>query len=131
MHLLKEAVQNYNEHWLAYSLEAQGMMKEFEDARTPSGNYTIRHVPHTASETFADGQFNRFYILGLCLFCKDKGKDKLTIYRAKESQSHREKSDSLIGQSLSVHEIESQLLERKASFSSSLLQPNSGLSVKI
>jgi len=41
-------------------------MKDFEGANTPSGGYTIKHVPHTASQTMADGQFNRFYILGLC-----------------------------------------------------------------
>jgi hypothetical protein len=64
--LLKQAAKEHNEHWLAYQLEANGLMKGLEGAHTPSGGYTIKHVPHTAAETMAEGQFNRFYILGLC-----------------------------------------------------------------
>src|SRR5687768_16462295 len=56
--LLKQAAQEHNEHWLAYQLEANGLMKDFEGARQPTGGYTIKHVPHTAAETMAEGQFN-------------------------------------------------------------------------
>ena len=129
--LLKQAAQEYNEHWLAYQLEASGLMKGFEGAHKPTGGYTIKHVPHTASETMAEGQFNRFYILGLCKRARAEGVSHLIIYRAKERSEHRPESQSLIGTSLPIEEIESQLKEIKASFNSQLVKPNSGISVKL
>ncbi|SMN16188.1 hypothetical protein CRYPD_904 [uncultured Candidatus Thioglobus sp.] len=129
--LLKEAAKNHNEHWLACSLESPDIMKDLEGANTPFGGYTVKHVPNTAAQTFADGQFNRFYILGLCLYAKNVGIDSLEVYRAKESVSHRPQSDSIIGNKISIENIESQLLETKSSFSSELVEPNSGISVKL
>lgn len=129
--LLKEAASQYNEHWLAYQLEANVLMKDFEGAQTPSGGYTIKHVPHTAAETLAEGQFNRFYILGLCKRASAEGITHLEIYRAKFSSEPRPESQALIGTKLSITEIESQLKVTNNSFRSFLVKPNSGLSVRI
>ena len=71
--LLKQAAQEHNEHWLAYQLEVNGLMKGFEGAHKPSGGYTIKHVPHTAAETMAEGQFNRFYIFRSLQTCAGRG----------------------------------------------------------
>jgi hypothetical protein len=131
LHLLKQAAKEYNEHWLAYQLEANELMKDFEGAHKPSGGYTIKHVPHTASETMAEGQFNRFYILGLCKRAKSEGISHLVVYRAKERSDPRTESQLLIGTKLSIDEVEAQLKEKKASFSSPLVKPNSGISVKL
>ncbi|HEY0193139.1 MAG TPA: hypothetical protein VGC42_18605, partial [Kofleriaceae bacterium] len=81
--LLLEAAKSHNEHWLAFQLEAKAMMKDFEGADTPSGGYTTKHVPHTAAQTMAEGQFNRFYILGLCRKARAAGHTQLVVYRAK------------------------------------------------
>ena len=35
--LLKQAAQQFNEHWLAYQLESNRLMKDFESAVKPSG----------------------------------------------------------------------------------------------
>jgi hypothetical protein len=129
--LLTQAAQGFNEHWLAYQIEKNKLMKDFEDSTTPSGGYTIKHVPHTAATTFAEGQFNRFYILGLCKFAKSRGVLHLTVYRAKASLDPRATSEALIGQIYSIEDIESQLKETRASFKSELVKPNSGISVKI
>jgi hypothetical protein len=129
--LLRQAAQEHNEHWLAYQLEANGLMKGFEGAHKPSGGYTIKHVPHTAAETMAQGQFNRFYILGLCKRARAEGISDLVVYRAQESADPRLESETLIGARLSVDEIESQLKETRASFKSQLVKPNSGISVKL
>lgn len=128
--LLKQAAQQFNEHWLAYQLESNNLMKDFEGAGTASGGYTTKYVPHTAAETMAEGQFNRFYILGLCKHARAEGITYLEIYRAKERFDPRPESQALIGTRLSVDEIESQLKETKASFRSQLVKPNSGLCVK-
>jgi hypothetical protein len=129
--LLKQAAQQFNEHWLAYQLEFNELMKDFESAIKPSGGYTSKHVPHTAAETMAEGQFNRFYILGLCKRARAESITHLEIYRAKERLDPRPESEALIGTLLSIDEIESQLKETKASFKSQLVKPNSGLCVKL
>ncbi|QUY40420.1 hypothetical protein [Acaryochloris marina] len=129
--LLKQAAEKHNEHWLAYQLEANALMKEFEGAHKPSGGYTIKHVPDTAAETMAEGQFNRFYILGLCKRARDEGISQLVIYRAKERSEPRPESQKLLGNRVSIEEVEAQLKRTKASFGSPLVKPNSGLSVKL
>lgn len=129
--LLKQAADKHNEHWLAYQLETNRLMKDFESFSTPSGGYTTKHVPHTAAETMAEGQFNRFYILGLCKRARDEEISQLIIYRAKQRDKPRSESQRLIGSHLSVEEIEKQLKNTKESFKSQLVQPNSGLSVKL
>ena len=129
--LLKQAAQEFNEHWLAYQLESKKLMKDFEGARTSSDVYTIKHVPHTAAQTIAEGQFNRFYMLGICKRARVEGITHLEIYRAKERSEPRPESQSLIGNQLSIDEIEIQLKEVKASFNSPLIKPNSGLCVRL
>jgi hypothetical protein len=66
----------------------------------------------------AEGQFNRFYILGLCKRARAEGLSDLIVYRAKESADPRPESKSLIGTTFSIDEIESQLKETRASLSS-------------
>ena len=129
--LLREAAQSFNEHWLAFQLETKVLMKDFETARKPTGGYTTKHIPHTASETMADGQFNRFYILGLCKRARSEGITHLVVYRAKAVKDPRPESEALVGTSLSIDDIESQLKTKQASFKSPLVRPNSGLTVKL
>ncbi len=129
--LLKEAAQLYNEHWLAYQLEANSTMKDFENAQKQSGGYTTERVPHTAAETFAEGQFNRFYILGLCKRARKEGKTHLEIYRAKQVADQKPESQALVGTSVSVADLEAQLNKTQDSFKSTIVRPNSGLSVKM
>lgn len=129
--LLKEAAKEHNEHWLAYQLESKGLMKGFEGSMTPSGGYTIKHVPHTAAETMAEGQFNRFYILGLCKRARAEGISQLEVYRARKSAVPRRESQNLIGSKISIDYIEAQLLKTADSFKSELVKPNSGISVKL
>ncbi len=82
--LLHEAASQHNEHWLAYQIEAGVLMDMFEGSATPSGGYTIKHVPHNASETLAEGQFARFYMIGLARRAISEDVPELEVYRAKE-----------------------------------------------
>jgi hypothetical protein len=129
--LLKEAAKEHDEHWLAYQLEAKRLMKGFEGASTPSGGYTVKHTPHTAAETMAEGQFNRFYILGVCKRAREEDIPQLEIYRAKKSLAPRRESENLIGSKISVDYVEAQLFKTSDSFKSPLLKPNSGLSMRL
>jgi len=129
--LLKQAALQYNEHWLAFKLEELQLFKDMESAQVPSGGYTIKHIPNNAAETLSEGQFNRFYILGLCKVATSKNIQQLIVYRAKESLRPRPESDLLIDKAIAITEIESQLKDTQSSFKSKLVQPNSGISMRL
>jgi len=131
LRLLKQAAENHNEHWLAFQLETIGAFKATENVRKPSGGYTSKHIPHTASETIADGQFNRFYMLGLCKSASSIGKTHLEVYRAKTRNAPRTSAQTLIGSQIGIAEVESQLKTINSCLKSHLLKPNSGLSLRI
>ncbi len=129
--LLREAALSHNEHWLAFQIEALMLMNGFEGSSTPSGGYTTKHIPDTASETLSEGQFNRFYIIGLCVRAKSEGKDKVIVYRAKNRKDPRPESEALIGTAYPVEQLISELQDVKSSLKNPLIQPNSGLSIKL
>ena len=127
--LLSEAAENHDEHWLAYQLEAQGHIKGMEGSATPSGGYTIKHVPHTAAETMAEGQFNRYYMLAVCGRAIASGTPHVVVYRAKEVAAPRPESEALVGQRLDPLTLADEIRPVDASLGHALLKPNSGLSV--
>lgn len=53
-------------------------------------------VPHDAHETLAHGEFNRYYMRGLCLRAIDENR-QLVIYRAKRVTNPSEISQQIIG----------------------------------
>ncbi len=59
-----------------------------------------RRVPRTAAETFAEGEFNRFYARGVCLRSADHKSSDVEVYRAKAVASPRSESIELIGRHL-------------------------------
>ena len=129
--LLRQAAEDHDEHWLAYQIEAHRLMKGLEHAVKPLGGYTIKHVPHTAAETMAEGQFNRFYIIAISRLALERGKKTVIVYRAKERAEHRPESDMLIGAQESADSLIKELRVKQDSLNHRLLRPNSGLSVKL
>ena len=106
-------------------------MTGFEGSRTPSGGYTIKYVPRTAAETLAEGQFNRYYILGVCRRAEAERKPEVVVYRAKQVTDSRPTSEALIGTRLRVADLIAQLRPVRSSLNHELLKPNSGLSVHL
>ncbi len=129
--LLLEAARDHDDHWLAYQLEARSLLKGLEESSKPSGGYTLKHVPHTAAETMAEGQFNRYYILGLCRRAIADGIREVVVYRAKAVADPRPESESLIGERLDAATLAGEIRPVQQSLGHSLLQPNSGLSVHL
>jgi isocitrate dehydrogenase kinase/phosphatase len=127
--LLQNAAQEYDEHWLAYQLEIAGAMKDLETKAKPKGGYTIAHVPDKATETLADGQFNRFYMAAICRRALNNGKLNVIIYRAKERIEPRPGSQLLEGTSRDANTLLQELRIRDLSLKCNLLKPNSGLSI--
>lgn len=129
--LLVEAAREHDEHWLAFQIETRGLMKGLEGSRTPSGSYTVKHVPHSAAETQAEGQFNRYYVLALCRRVLAERKPHVTVYRAKTVVDPRPESEALIGQALDAATLADQIRPVESSLGHPLLKPNSGLSVHL
>ena len=82
---------------LAAGLEAPGLFVDRYEKKTPRGGITIAAVPHTAPTTFAEGEFNRYYLRGLCARLIAEGSGQIEIYRARSSAQARTASEAMIG----------------------------------
>lgn len=97
--LLREAVRQGNEDSLAAALRQQQCFAE----REPYGAGT-RQVPSSAAQTFAEGQFNAFYMRGVCHRAIQAGA-LVEVYRAKEVSSERPASRYQVGQQLDPQQV--------------------------
>ena len=87
--VLVEAVCSGNDDTMAQALRQRGRLNEFAYRRTPSGGHTQYRVPATAPETLAEGEFNRYYVRGLCRRAIAESIRKLEVYRAKDGEAVR------------------------------------------
>jgi hypothetical protein len=97
--LLREAVQAGDETSLALALQQQNCFA----AQEPYGT-GIRRVPASAARTFAEGQFNAFYMRGVCHRAIQVG-SQVVVYRAKEVNAVRPSSPYREGQYLDPHQV--------------------------
>jgi hypothetical protein len=95
--LLREACQKFNDDWLAGQLRMKGCMAATHARRMPKGGFTTARVPITAPETFSEGEFNRFYVRGLCLRAIEENVPQLEVYRGKTVEQPRPESEAKIG----------------------------------
>ena len=92
--LLKEAIEHHADHdtWLAEQLRSCGYMKEHEQRKKGSGFTTVR-VPKNAPDTLSEGEFNRYYVRGLCVYVIAEGMDQVEVYRGKQIRKRRPESE--------------------------------------
>src|SRR5205807_180620 len=95
--LLREAARQYDDDWLAARLSAGGLLNATERRRKPRGGWSVVRVPHTAPLTLAEGEFNRYFLRGLCRLAQERGVVSLTVYRAKAVAQPRPESERLLG----------------------------------
>jgi hypothetical protein len=131
--LLRAAIQTGNDSTLASALSMHGRLNVTEQRRTPKGGITTAKVPVTAPETLAEGEFNRFYVRGLCRRALADGITELMIYRAKQVASPRPESQAKIGAKIDAQALLVDLRARPGVDPALGLPPgpNSGLSVKL
>ncbi len=131
--LLKEAVVNHDDTWLANKIRSEGMLNSQEQRRKPKGGFTMVAVPINAPETLAEGEMNRFYARGLCRRAIDEGRPKLEVYRAKQVSQPRLDSEAKIGISINAEALLTDLRAHTGVDTAFGLPngPNSGLSVKL
>lgn len=108
-------------------------MNATEQRRKPSGGYSTVSVPVTAADTLAEGEFNRFYVRGLCRRNLQDRDGQLVVHRAKTVAQPRPESEALIGTNPDAQRLLSDL-RTNIGVEPALgvpKGPNSGLSVKI
>lgn len=92
-------------------------------------NGVTKKVPSNAAQLLAQGEFNRYYIRGLCLWALENGIQSLEIYRARESSWSRAESEAKIGSKLDALQLLDDLRRNIGKQPEYLPEVNSGLSV--
>ncbi len=131
--MMRECCRAYDDSWLAAGLRAEGCMNATALRRKPKGGYTEVRVPVTAPDTFAEGEFNRFYARALCLTAIKADIPSLQIYRAKAVAIPRPDSEAKIGTLINARALLQDLRTHQGIDTALGLPPgpNSGLSVRL
>ncbi|TVK94413.1 hypothetical protein AYJ01_07475 [Shewanella algae] len=128
---LIEAVTTHDDTWLEHQVEAQQMLRDTYQRRTPSGGMTVARVPVNAAQTLAEGEFNRYYCRGLCARAIEEGR-QVEVYRGKVVQNPRSASVAMIGRIYNPREILEDLRANPLDTALGLPPgPNSGLTIKL
>lgn len=93
--LLRDAVAHHDEGWLTVQLSQSGVMNTHELV-VRRGRMVSARIPHDATTTLAEGEFNRFYLRGLCRRALAEGGRMIEVYRAKPVREPRPQSVALI-----------------------------------
>ena len=136
--LLRAAALDGDETTLAEKLRGTGRLREVEyrqsRSRRGAGLTNEVRVPITAAETLAEGEFNRFYIRGICLRAHEAGIAEVLVYRAKAVVNPRPESARLVGCLRRADELLDDLRSRLGDEEPTSRipgGPNSGLSVRL
>lgn len=130
--ILREAFASHDDNWIAATLRSRGLMRAQEQRRKPKGGFTTAQVPHTAPDTLAEGEFNRFYARGLCADVVASGGTEVEVYRGKDVQNPRPESQAMIGRRLPAQRLLDDLRTSQGVEPALGLPPgpNSGLTVR-
>lgn len=131
--LLQEAVKTGTDQTFAAALATGGMFNETFQRKKPKGGYTQVRMPVNAAEMLAEGEFNRFYIRGVCRWATEAGIERVFAYRAKEVVNPRAESEALIGTSVRADLLLNDLRTHQGIDTALGLPagPNSGISVHL
>jgi hypothetical protein len=131
--LLRAAVEAGTPESLAEAIRAENVLVERRPRRTPRGRVTSARVPAIAAQVLAEGEFNRYYMRGVCRRALDDGVETLEIYRARGSGRARRESEAKIG----LRVVAADLLHDLRTHPGMTTRfgvpggPNSGISVRI
>ncbi len=124
--LMQQAIQNGNTASLAQGILNRGLLKQSYQRMKKGGGTTTVTMPKDAHTKLAEGEFNRYYLRGLCLEALAQRKMVL-VYRAKAVRQPRASSQAIIGTQLNPQ----QLLANLRNNVRVLGGPNSGISCRI
>jgi hypothetical protein len=128
--LLREAVMSGDERSLTDALSTGAHFVSREWVNRGRGFW--KNVPSDCAQTFAEGEFNRFYIRGLCIHAMDRNCPSMEVYRAKLVREPRPESDAFIGTHVEAAGLLADLRSSQGGETFlGLAKPNSGLSARI
>lgn len=129
--ILPNHLQNGNDDSLAIDLKNNNCFLTHEDRKTAKGVSKVK-VPETAPQTFSEGEFNRFYLRGLCLRAIAESK-KIVIYRGRFSENPRSESEAIIGMNIDPNKLLNDLRSNTGVDTALGLPPgpNSGLTAEL
>jgi len=130
---LHSAIATGDDNSLATELRSAGLISATEQRHKPNGGFSTAKIPVTAAGTLAEGEFNRFYIRGVCRRAIADGIMNVTVYRAKEVERPRAESEAKIGSQVAAQKLLDDLRTSQGIDTALGLPagPNSGLSVRI
>lgn len=129
--LIREAIEGHDDVWFAERLQLY--MSNRTSRRTRGEGTTMARVPSDAHETLAEGEFNRYYMRGLCARAIAEGIESVEVYRAKPVSQPRPASQAKIGQRISPQALLDDLRTSVGAETALGLPPgpNSGLTIRI
>ena len=135
--LFDQALTAQNDDWLEREIVNRNLLHSQESYTTKTGKHAWRNVNIAFSaQVLAQGEFNRFYLRGLCVRGLDEGADHLIVYRARQSTMPRPESEAKIGSKVNIASL-LPILRRNdfVSIEKSVFAipsgPNSGLSARL
>jgi hypothetical protein len=132
--MLRDAATSGTDATLAAEIPLYRRLAQTAQRRKPKGaGVTMYQVPHTAPDTMAEGEFNRFYVRALCRRALEDKIDGLIVYRAKAVAIPRQGSEEKIGTFVDPASILSDLRTSPGVEPALGMPPgpNSGLTVKL
>lgn len=99
--LLKMAAEKHDDSWLAFQLRNKGTYFNSSETRILETGPVSVKIPSNAPDLLAEGEFNRFYLRGLCIRAIQGNIPKLIIYRAKSVNNPAPESELKIGSAVS------------------------------
>ena len=103
--LLIQSATQADPSWLEGRLNMLRLIKAKEQRRSKNGNVSMVKVPHTAAQTLAEGEFNYYYVRGLCVYAVQNEIEVLQVYRAKAVRTPRSSSIAKIGKLLPAKQL--------------------------
>lgn len=101
--LFDTAIEHHTDDWLADQIVARRMMSAQERYTTKLGKEAWRNVNiESSARMLAEGEFNRYYLRGLCIRALEDGIPHLIAYRGRQSASPRPESEAKIGMTIPI-----------------------------
>jgi hypothetical protein len=133
LYISSRLIQSHEDAWFADELRCTKCMNATEERRKRGGGFSTVKVPITAPDTLAEGEFNRFYVRGLCIRALEDGLAEVMVCRGKQVSQPRPESETMIGKLISAKMLLEDLRKSQGVEPALGLPPgpNSGLTVRL